>query len=524
MHFFTNYIIYVLIGIAATGFALWSIFAGPSIVAHLIRKYLLKRRIAWVSLVAVMLCTAMVLVVISVMGGWLRMFRTQFHGLVGDVIVEGDSLTGFPHYQEMIDRIRQLPEVEAAVPVIESFGLINIHNLSRQGVRVVGYPGEGIGEVNDFPQSLYLHYQRYTDRADDPNLSPQQREDARRLAEQARSAPLFQKPLSDDDYRAIAPARGDPSRWAGMIVGAGVVGLKKERDGTIKRSPRLYERWVHLTTVAVNPDTTSPDLATDKGEERFWIVDDSRTKIWQSDSNTVYVPFDILQRMLKMDAVEATIADTGEKVIEPARTSQIHIGVKDGHDLYAVKEKVKRVVDTVALERGIPLMYPISVETWEESQALFLEAIEKEVVLVTFLFGIISVVAVFLIFCIFYMIVVEKTKDIGIIKSVGATSEGVAGIFLGYGMAIGIVGAALGLLVSWLIVDNINFLHHKMGELMGVQIWSPEVYAFDTIPDTMDPATVIIICIVAVIASVIGSLVPAIRAARMNPVEALRWE
>jgi lipoprotein-releasing system permease protein len=178
----------------------------------------------------------------------------------------------------------------------------------------------------------------------------------------------------------------------------------------------------------------------------------------------------------------------------------------------------------VALERGIPLMYPISVETWEESQALFLEAIEKEVVLVTFLFGIISVVAVFLIFCIFYMIVVEKTKDIGIIKSVGATSEGVAGIFLGYGMAIGIVGAALGLLVSWLIVDNINFLHHKMGELMGVQIWSPEVYAFDTIPDTMDPATVIIICIVAVIASVIGSLVPAIRAARMNPVEALRWE
>ena len=64
----------------------------------------------------------------------------------------------------------------------------------------------------------------------------------------------------------------------------------------------------------------------------------------------------------------------------------------------------------------------------------------------TFLFGIISLVAVFLIFCIFYMIVVEKTKDIGIIKSVGATAGGVAGIFLGYGLAIGIVGASLGLL------------------------------------------------------------------------------
>ena len=64
--------------------------------------------------------------------------------------------------------------------------------------------------------------------------------------------------------------------------------------------------------------------------------------------------------------------------------------------------------------------------------------------LVTFLFGIISIVAVFLIFCIFYMIVVEKTKDIGIIKSVGATAGGVAGIFLGYGLAIGLVGGGAG--------------------------------------------------------------------------------
>src|SRR4030095_15693918 len=98
---------------------------------HLILKYRRKRRIAWVSLLAVMLCTAMVLVVISVMGGWLRMFRSQFHGLVGDVIVSGDSLTGFPHYEEMIQRIETLPEVRAAVPVIQTFGLVNIDNRGR---------------------------------------------------------------------------------------------------------------------------------------------------------------------------------------------------------------------------------------------------------------------------------------------------------------------------------------------------------------------------------------------------------
>ena len=155
---------------------------------------------------------------------------------------------------------------------------------------------------------------------------------------------------------------------------------------------------------------------------------------------------------------------------------------------------------------------------------MWLSAIEKEVVLVTFLFSVISLVAVFLIFCIFYMIVVEKTRDIGIIKSVGATNSGVAGIFLGYGLAIGIVGAGLGLLASWLIVRHINYLHTKMGELMGVQIWNPEVYLFDTIPNRMDPKTVVWIMAASIAASVLGALLPAIRAAQMHPVESLRWE
>jgi lipoprotein-releasing system permease protein len=276
--------------------------------------------------------------------------------------------------------------------------------------------------------------------------------------------------------------------------------------------------------VGISADQASPDLATDKGERNFWIVDDSRTKIWQSDSVNVYVPFDVLQRDLRMDAQEATRADTGAKETIPARTHVIHVGVKPGHDLMTVKNKIQAIVDGVIAAHEIPLAYPISVETWEETQRTFIAAIEKEVVLVTCLFGLISIVAVFLIFCIFYMIVVEKTKDIGIIKSVGATSGGVAGIFLGYGLAIGIVGSMLGLLVSWLIVRNINFIHTKMGELMGIQIWNPEVYAFDIIPDTMDPKTAAIIVAVAIIASVAGSLVPALRAARMSPVDALRWE
>jgi lipoprotein-releasing system permease protein len=190
----------------------------------------------------------------------------------------------------------------------------------------------------------------------------------------------------------------------------------------------------------------------------------------------------------------------------------------------AVKAKIQPIVERVLLDHNVLLDKAPAVKTWEESRAFWLGAIEKEKILVTFLFGIISVVAVFLVFCIFYMIVVEKTKDIGIIKSVGATSDGVAGIFLGYGMAIGIVGAALGLLAGFLIVHNINWLHDKLGQWMGITIWSPDVYLFDTIPNTMDPKEVAVIVVVAIFASVLGAVIPAYRAARMHPIEALRWE
>src|SRR5207244_5234136 len=112
--------LFVLALIGAVFVAAWNYLFGPRVIRLLINKYLRKRRIAWVSLIAVTLCTAMVIVVISVMGGWLRMFRESFHGLTGDIIVHGESLTGFPYYEEMIDRIEKLPDVKAAVPTLDT--------------------------------------------------------------------------------------------------------------------------------------------------------------------------------------------------------------------------------------------------------------------------------------------------------------------------------------------------------------------------------------------------------------------
>jgi hypothetical protein len=191
----------------------------------LIIRYLRKRRIAWVSLIAVTLCTAMVLVVISVMGGWLRMFRDSFHGLTGDIIVHGESSTGFPYYQEMSDRIAAIKGVTAVVPEIDAYGLINIQHI-RTGVSIKGYPATQIGQVNSWPQSLYRQYQELLDEADDKSngLSDQQRAALRQKAATVSSHDVFAKPLDAQTYRDMRPdAKTDVSQWPGMIVATGVV-------------------------------------------------------------------------------------------------------------------------------------------------------------------------------------------------------------------------------------------------------------------------------------------------------------
>jgi len=372
-------------------------------------------------------------------------------------------------------------------------------------VQILGYPIADIGKVNNFPQSLYRQYQKPLEEGKTPATTP--------------SFAL----VDGVNYEDILPKGKNVRKWPGMILGAGLANVRKDETGEIVRPSGLLRAFARLEVMGFSGDEVNLEGARPT-PNYYWIVDDSRTQIWQLDAQSAYVPFDVLQKDLGMTARETEDPDTKEKIKIPARTTDVHIKAKEGVDLYKLKPEIEKIVAA----NGYPFVTdedsPVTVQTWEEANRMWIGAVEKEKTLVTLLFAMISIVAIFLIFCIFYMIVVEKTRDIGIIKSVGATGQGVAGIFLGYGLAIGIVGAGLGLLAGYLIVHNINFLHDQMHRLTGTYMWDPQVYAFDTIPNTMDSKEVYWIVAIAVIASVLGALVPAIRAARMHPVEALRWE
>jgi lipoprotein-releasing system permease protein len=193
--------------------------------------------------------------------------------------------------------------------------------------------------------------------------------------------------------------------------------------------------------------------------------------------------------------------------------NNIAIKLKPGADGDAVRDKL----------RGA-LAAEFNVYTWRDKQGALLAAVQMETAILNILLFMIIAVAGFGILAIFFMIVVEKTRDIGVLKSLGASAGGVMGIFLAYGLSLGLVGSGAGMIGGLLFVRYINPIADGLGRLTGRPVFNPEIYYFYKIPTLVSPLTVASIVAGALGIAVLASVLPALRAASMHPVEALRYE
>ena len=171
-----------------------------------------------------------------------------------------------------------------------------------------------------------------------------------------------------------------------------------------------------------------------------------------------------------------------------------------------------------------PDIYPYQIQTWKDVQRPLLAAVQLEITILNILLFLIIAVAGFGILATFFMIVVEKTKDIGILKALGAPSRGVMSIFLSYGLSLGFVGAGAGIVLGLLFVSNINEIAGLVERLTGREVFDPTIYYFSEIPTIIDPYTVVWIAVGAMGIAVLASVLPARHAAKLHPVEALRYE
>jgi len=210
-----------------------------------------------------------------------------------------------------------------------------------------------------------------------------------------------------------------------------------------------------------------------------------------------------------------------------------YVSLKDAHDFLGMGDsvtgiqlKVADVYATSELTRQInrDLGLSFHARDWMQMNKNILFALKTEKVVMFIILTLIVLVAAFGIASTLFMLVMEKTRDIAILKSMGATGGSIMKIFILEGLIIGTTGTALGVCSGLLIAKNLESIVQLVQRLTGFELFSRDVYYLDRFPSHVVTADVLIISVTAMLISFIATLYPSWQASRLLPSEALRYE
>lgn len=505
-------------------------------------KYLLTRRIALASIISVTLGVATLVVVNAVMTGFATEMRQRIRGILSDVVVQGGGIDGF----EDVDHHLQLIEenvgeyVEAMTPVVETFGLLSIDYYGQTQtywVQIIGVDPVGKSRVGEFAEHLVVHRgpappsfevpeelraieRMFLDREVLtlrephrpsarllPRLSPPADSGVRTAGfDSARATSEPQEFLESDPFSEVGTGPGTDDEGEGSV-------LEFDEDATGGKSMGIV--LPYLIAAYRDPETGRDRVIIPRGYPvrlvvpgsgrrpqprfaRFTVIDYFKSGMSEYDQRNCYVHIDDLRTVRRMGN----------------RATAIQIKLKDYSHAREVVAKLRAVFP--------PGYYQVA--TWEELQGPLLAAVDTERRILTILLFLIIAVAGFGILAIFSLIVVEKTRDIGILKAIGASNAGVQAIFLSYGLALGALGSVLGTVIGLEIVWNIDRIEQWMSRWTGHEIFDRNLYYFDRIPTVVEPATVWLVALGATAIALLASVLPARRAARLRAIEAIRHE
>jgi lipoprotein-releasing system permease protein len=465
-------------------------------------RYLRTRYIALASIISVMLGVATMIVVNSVMAGFAEKMRDRLHGVLADLVVESVSLDGFYNSEDVMARILEAggEDVVAMAPTMETPGIMKFRVGSgsvTRPVQLIGIRPLERAKTGDFAEFLY----------DDKGQA---------------IAPSFQVPEELKD-RSPAGSRlreleGEPDDAFTNAVREQlkiqVAQQVPDQGAIIGYAMATYHRGKDLPDQYLAPVGTKIQLVFPKagkkpepGADELTVVGYFKSGMSEYDSTHVYVPLEQLQKSRFL------LSEDGKS----GAVNQIQIKVRPGVDLDALADRLQLAVD-----RLHPMYF--KVWTWEQKQGPLLGAVAIEQSILNILLFMIIAVAGFGILAIFSMIVVEKTRDIGVLKALGASTSGIRGIFLGYGLLLGAVGSGVGMVGGLLFVKYINEIERFLSVVLHHKVFDDTIYYFDKIPTLVQTHTVIAIVAGALLIAVLASIWPAQRAARLHPVKALRFE
>jgi lipoprotein-releasing system permease protein len=437
-------------------------------------RYMYRRRISYLAFLAVALCVAIVLIVMTVLRGLVGDFKQKNHDFIGDCVVGTQSLVGFSYYEEFIEILQGQDFVEAVSPVIKSYALTSPRGSNyNKGVELIGIDPVRHSQATEFNKYLFYHRSNISEvftPSYDPNLP-------------------------------------------GCVPGIDLV-LERDSKGKYHQSESPFMLGLSISCFPLTPTGALAKAGLGLvNTKTFYYSDNSKSGLAKVDGSTIYLPFEQAQMLCGMD-----------RPIK--RASWIHIKFTEKTDLVSGCGRVntlwQKYMQTKSEEPGADLLSNVVIRSWKEHHRSFIAAMEKEEVMMTVMFILVGLTTVFIVFVVFYMIICHKSKDIGILRSIGVSGRNVICLFSLFAFFIGFLGSAVGSILGWIFLLKINQIESWLFENFGYQLWNRTIYAIGEIPYRLDPATVVMIIVSAIVACLLGAILPSWQASKMIPVEALQ--
>ena len=441
--------------------------------------YLLKRRISYFALVAVSLCVFVALIVITVLSGLNAEFRKKTYASVGDCVVSTKSLVGFAYYESFIDKLEKEQIVEAVSPVIRSYALVSGTSPVGRNIFRNDYPKEIVGidpvrhsKVTDFGRWLYFNKQ-------DPRKA-------------------FTQNLVLD--------------FPGCVPGIGLL-FDRDSDGNYKVPSRIPNFRIEVSCFPLNAKGALAKAGAGVVNTKTFYFSDTVQSGVKGDWTRLYLPLEQAQVLCGMA--------TATK-----RISAIHVKFKTNVRSRAGCDKVKALwTDFVKEKADAPfaaLLKKVKVQNWEVYSRDIIAVAETQQSIMIFCFAMIGLITIFIVFVVVYMVVSHKTKDIGILKSIGTSDCNILSLFLIFSLSVGVIGSALGAIGGWQFLVHINRIEDWLFRHFQFQLFDRTMYAIGDIPNNVDLKVLGIIVLSAIVACLLGAIVPGRQAAKLDPVQALQ--
>jgi lipoprotein-releasing system permease protein len=459
--------------------------------AFLSWRYLRARRANWIGIVGICVGVGAMILILSIMAGFLEENRRMVRGSLSDLIIapllatrrDGRVVPKDP--APILAIVRADPRVQAAcaqlayVAILSQEGrdatLADIRLADPQNADLAGALLFGIDVEDEFQTT--------------------------ELRTALTKEPIFGGALVANPDKPFDPPPGyEPE---GRPLASVVVGEQLALNWHLTRGSEI-----NLITAVGDPK--APDEYAGKNM-RFVVAGTFRSSDNELDGQRIYMEREELQDFIG----------------RARHFSQVLVKLKDyKRDHAAVQADLERKLYDAGLiwHEPDPLFGPGEIKTWESFRKILLGAIENERVLMAIMLSLVIVVAGFTVFAILSMMVTEKRRDVGILSALGATPGGVTVLFLMIAFWDWFLGALAGALLGTWGALKIDSIERWLSSALNVQIFDRRVYLFDHIPSVVDPRAIAAIVLGALFCVVLFAAIPAWKAGRLHPLDALRYE